>query len=74
MNPDDIKPFYISAETINKYVKPTRIHAGRSTIGVSHPAFTSDENSAGVELKLKECFKALQSDKEFKGAYLELTA
>jgi hypothetical protein len=73
MNADDLKPFSISVETINKYVKSTRVRAGRSINGLSLPAFTSKKDRAEVESKLKECFKGLQSDEELKGAYTDLT-
>ena len=73
MNPDDLKPFSISVETINKYVKSTRVRAGRSINGLSLPAFTSKKDRAEVESKLKECFKGLQTDEELKGAYTDLT-
>ena len=49
MNPDDLKPFSISVETINKYVKSTRVRAGRSINGLSLPAFTSKKDRAEVE-------------------------
>jgi len=69
MNPDDLKPFTISQETINKYVKSTRVRAGRSINGLSLPAFTDAKDRAEVETKLKECFKGLSDDADLKGQY-----
>lgn len=73
MNPADLKPFTISVDTINKYVKSTRVRAGRSINGLSLPAFTSAKDRAEVESKLKTCFSGLQTDDELKGAYTDLT-
>jgi len=68
MNPNDLKPFTISVATINKYVKSTRVRAGRSVNGLSLPAFTDPKDRAEVETKLKKCFAGLQTDTELKGS------
>jgi len=62
MNPDDIKPFSISQEVINKYVKSTRVRAGRSVIGCSLTAFTNEEDRKKVEDLLKSGFVTLEGD------------
>jgi len=74
MNPDDLKPFSISVDTINKYVKSTRVRAGRSINGLSLPAFTDAKDRAEVETKLKECFTGLSDDADLKGQYYELSS
>jgi len=70
MNPKDLKPFTISQETINKYVRSTRVRAGRSVIGCSLPAFTNLEDRAKVETLLRKGFDSLSGD--LKGQYFEL--
>lgn len=67
MNPDDLSPFTLDVQVINKYVRSTRVRAGRSINGLSLPAFTDKKDRAEVESKLVECFKGLQNDPELKG-------
>jgi len=71
MNPADLTPFSIDQETINKYVKSTRVRAGRSINDCSLPAFTSAKDRAKVESLLKEAFKSFD-DEDLKGTYFEL--
>jgi len=71
MNPADLTPFSIDQETINKYVKSTRVRAGRSINDCSLPAFTSAEDRAKVESLLKKAFKSFD-DEDLKGTYFEL--
>ena len=53
MNPGDLKPFTISVETINKYVKSTHVLAGCSIQGLFLPAFTNSKDPTEVESKLR---------------------
>lgn len=70
MNVKNLKPFTIDQETVNKYVKSTRIRAGRSIKGLSLPAFTSAEDRTKVEELLKNIFPSLEGD--LKGTYTDL--
>ena len=72
MNPHDIRPFELPIETINKYVKSTRIRAGRSIEGYSLPAFTTEYERNEVEKQLKLCFQAFEYYPTLKGKYFEL--
>jgi len=62
MNPADLKPFTISQDVINKYVKSTRVRAGRSVSGCSLPAFTSAEDRKAVEDYLIAACTTLDGD------------
>lgn len=62
MNAGDLKPFSISQDIINKYVKSTRVRAGRSISGCSLPAFTNEQDRKQVEDYLIESFKTLDGD------------
>eukprot|EP00801_Mesodinium_rubrum_P004941 Mrub_04944.p1 GENE.Mrub_04944~~Mrub_04944.p1 ORF type:complete len:376 (-),score=118.20 Mrub_04944:67-1074(-) len=70
MNPGDLKPFTISQDIINKYVKSTRVRAGRSVSGCSLPAFTSAEDRKKVEDYLMSACAKLDGD--LKGQYYKL--
>lgn len=62
MDYNHLKPFSIDQKTIDKYVKSTRVRAGRSIQGLSLPAFTSAEDRKQVENYLRDAFPTLTGD------------
>jgi len=59
-------------ETMNKYVKSTRIRAARNISGYSLPCGATAEDRAAVETVLKQTFDGLEGP--MKGTYYELGA
>lgn len=74
-HPTDLDPSKLSfldeqKELFAKYVKSTRIRAARNISGFSLPPGATDEERAGVETVLKQCFTGLTD--ELAGTYYPL--
>lgn len=62
MNSKNLEKFTLSMDVINKYVKSTRVRAGRAITGLSLPPGTNREDRLQVEAHLKKTFETLDGD------------